>query len=272
MDKDKKPDLTAEAPEGEESGGLTFMDHLVELRRRLIICAAAVAAGFFAAYAVKEHIFEIMAWPLVQALPDAGHALIFTNLVEPFMVYLKLSFVGGLVLALPVIMHQLWMFIGPGLYSHEKRMVFPLVVLSCAFFAVGASFGYFVVFPFGFKALIEFAGPSMSAFPSVKEYYGLVSKMLLVFGLIFELPLFISVFARMGLVTPAFLRKNRRYSILIIFVVAAIFTPPDVFSQSLMALPLLVLYEVSILGAVLFGRKKTEDEPTAPEPSAENPE
>lgn len=248
-----------------EGSGLSFMDHLVELRKRLIICAVAVAVGFFAAYAVKEAIFEIMAWPLVNALPKADHALIFTNLVEPFMVYLKISFAAGIVFALPVIMHQVWMFIGPGLYSHEKKMVFPLVALSCLFFAVGASFGYFVVFPFGFKALIEFAGPSMSAFPSVREYYGLVSKMLLVFGLIFELPLFITVFARFGLVTPAFLRKNRRYAILIIFVAAAILTPPDVFSQMLMAMPLLILYEISIWGAVLFGKKPQAQGPPGPD-------
>ncbi|MBI5845868.1 MAG: twin-arginine translocase subunit TatC [Deltaproteobacteria bacterium] len=271
MDSKPDPGTEAESPQAEEQGGLTFMDHLVELRRRLIICALAVGVGFFGAYAVKEYIFEIMAWPLIQALPDTDHALIFTNLVEPFMVYLKLSFAAGIVLALPVIMHQVWMFIGPGLYSHEKRMIFPLVFLSCLFFAAGAAFGYFVVFPFGFKALIEFAGPSMSAFPSVKEYYGLVSKMLLVFGLIFELPLFISVFARFGLVTPAFLRKNRRYAILIIFVAAAILTPPDVFSQLLMALPLLVLYEAGILGAVIFGRAREKAEPPDPEPSPENP-
>ncbi len=265
-----------QAPAGEQGAGLSFTEHLLELRRRLIISVAAVLVGTVAAYAFKERIFEFLAWPLIKALPTKDHGLIFTSLVEPFFIYLKISLVAGIVLALPVILYQVWMFIGPGLYAHEKKIVFPLVLFSSFFFVLGAAFAYFGVFPFGFKALMDFAGPSMTPFPSVREYYDLVSLTLLVFGLIFELPLFITVFARFGLVTPAFLRKYRRYAILVIFIVAAILTPPDVFSQMLMAIPLCILYEVSILGAVMFGKERKKPAPpgadAAPPPGTPPPD
>ncbi len=186
--------------------------------------------------------------------------LIFTSLTEPFVTYLKVSLFGGIIIAVPVILYQVWLFVAPGLYAKEKKVVFPVVLLGCLFFAAGASFGYFVVFPMGFKVLLAFGGDVAEAFPSMREYLGLVTKLLIAFGVVFELPLFIVTFARLGMVTPAMLRKNRKYALVLFVAGGAVLTPPDPFSQVMMALPLVFLYEISIWGAVIFG-KKPEPEP-----------
>jgi sec-independent protein translocase protein TatC len=159
----------------------------------------------------------------------------------------------------------LWLFIAPGLHTHERRFLAPVVILSSFFFMGGALFGYFVVFPYAFKYLMSFASDYVKPLPDMKEYLSLASMLLLAFGLIFELPLFLTMLARIGIVSVSFLKKNRRYAFLLSFVVAAILTPtPDVVNQCLMAGPLVVLYEISILGARIFGKKETvekEDEP-----------
>jgi sec-independent protein translocase protein TatC len=181
--------------------------------------------------------------------------MIFTGLPEAFFTYLKVSLLAGIVLATPVLFYQFWMFVSPGLYRTEKKYLLPVVILSIFFFVIGASFGYFIVFPYGFQFFLGFATDTIQAMPSMKEYLSFASKMLLAFGFVFELPLVLTFMARMGLVTVPFLKKNRKYALLLFFVGAALITPPDVITQIMMALPLMVLYEISIIGARIFGRK-----------------
>ncbi len=238
-----------------------FTEHLSELRSRLIYSFIAVAAGFAGAFAFKEKIFDILIAPLVLAMADHENTrMIFTGLPEAFFTYLKVSLLAGIVFAIPVIFYQFWMFVSPGLYRNEKKYLFPIIILSVIFFGLGASFGYFIVFPYGFKFFLGFSNETIQAMPSMKEYLAFASKMLLAFGFVFEMPLVLTFMARMGLVTVPFLRKNRKYAILIFFVGAAIITPPDVVTQIMMALPLMFLYEISIIGAMVFARKKPDSE------------
>jgi len=153
-------------------------------------------------------------------------------------------------------LYQFWMFVAPGLYKNERRMMIPIVLLSSFFFIGGALFGYFVVFPWGFKFFLGFATETIRPLPSMKEYFGFSAKLLLAFGLVFELPLVLTFMAKLGIVSVEFLKKNRKYAMLLFFTGAAILTPPDVITQVMMAVPLMILYEVSIIGAKIFGKKK----------------
>jgi len=236
-----------------------FMSHLEELRKRLVACAIAVGVGFVAAYFFKERLFELLVMPLKRVLPE-GDKLIFTNLPEMFFTYLKVAFVAGLLAAMPFIFYEIWMFVAPGLYQKEKKFLIPFVASSSILFVGGALFGYFVVFPFGFKFFMSFANDYIKPLPSVKQYFAFSTKLLLAFGLVFELPVATFFLAKMGLVTSDFLKKQRKFAILLIFVGAAILTPPDVITQIMMAGPLLVLYEISIWVAKLAGKKKSEEE------------
>jgi sec-independent protein translocase protein TatC len=191
---------------------------------------------------------------------ETGDKIIFTGLPEAFFTYLKVAFLSGIILAAPVIFYQFWIFVAPGLYKKEKRLLIPIVTLSTLFFVGGALFGYFVVFPYGFKFFLGFSSDTIKALPSMREYLSFSAKLLLAFGLVFELPLIITFLARLGLVSVEFLKKNRKYALLLFFVGAAILTPPDVVTQIMMALPLMVLYEISILGAKIFGKKKIEED------------
>ncbi|MFZ5569308.1 MAG: twin-arginine translocase subunit TatC [Thermodesulfobacteriota bacterium] len=237
-----------------EDDKLPFTAHLEELRTRLIRCLIAVGIGFTGAYLYKEKLFDILTRPLV-AVMGKGDTLIFTGLAEAFFTYLKTAFIVGVMLASPVIIFEFWMFVAPGLYKTERRILMPVVVLSTLFFIGGALFGYFFVFPVGFEFFLGFQSETIKAMPSMREYLGFAATMLLVFGLTFELPLVITCLARFGLVTVDFLKKNRKYAILLIFIVAAILTPPDVVSQTMMAIPMMLLYEISIVGARIFGKK-----------------
>ncbi|MBI9083227.1 MAG: twin-arginine translocase subunit TatC [Desulfobacterales bacterium] len=237
---------------------LPFTDHLEELRNRLIVCFIAVGVGFVLAYGFKEQLFTILTRPLIEAM-NPGDKLVFTGLPEAFFTYLKVAFLTGLLLAAPVLIYEFWMFIAPGLYRRERLLMAPIVILSSFFFLAGALFGYFVVFPFGFRFFLGFASESIRALPSMKEYLSFASKLLLAFGLAFELPIVITFMAKIGLVTVPFLKKNRKYALLVFFIFAAIITPPDVVTQIMMALPMMLLYEISIIGAKIFGRKPAED-------------
>lgn len=233
---------------------IPFTAHLEELRQRLIVCFIAVGVGFVVSYGFKEKLFQILSRPLISVM-QAGDKIIFTGLPEAFFTYLKVAFLSGITLAAPVIIYQFWMFVAPGLYAREKRLLIPIALLSSAFFIGGALFGYFIVFPFGFKFFLGFATETIRPLPAMQEYLSLTATLLLVFGLVFELPLIITLLARLGLVSVDFLKKNRKYAILLFFIVAAILTPPDVVTQIMMAVPLMVLYEVSIVGARIFGKK-----------------
>ena len=239
-----------------EEEKLPITDHIEELRWRLIKCVIAVGVGFVATYAFKERIFEFLVAPLARVLPENSH-LIYTSLPEAFITYLKVAFFSGLVLSAPVIFYQLWKFIMPGLYENERRYVLPFMIVATLFFVTGVSFAYYVVFPYGFQFFLGFQTDSIAAMPAMKEYLGFVMKLMLAFGITFELPVIMFFLAKMGIVGPQVLKKNRKYAILIVFVVAAILTPPDVISQTLLAIPLLILYEVSIW-VTHFVRKKKE--------------
>lgn len=234
---------------------IPFTAHLEELRKRLIISFIAVAVGFAASYGFKEKLFQILTQPLISVMKE-GETLIYTGLPEAFFTFLKVSFLSGIMIASPVIIYQFWMFVAPGLYDREKRLLIPVVFLSTIFFVGGALFGYFIVFPFGFDFFLGFATETIRPMPSMKEYLSFSAKLLLAFGLVFELPLVITFLARLGIVSVPFLKKNRKYAILLFFIGSAILTPPDVVTQVMMALPLMLLYEISIVGARIFGRKK----------------
>ena len=236
---------------------IPFTAHLEELRRRLIVCFIAVGIGFVLSYGFKEKLFQVLTHPLIGVM-QPGDKLIFTGLPEAFFTYLKVSFLAGIILATPILFFQFWMFVAPGLYEKEKRLLIPIVSLSTVFFVGGAFFGYFIVFPYGFKFFLGFASDTIKPLPSMREYLSFASTLLLAFGLVFELPLIITFLAKLGMVSVPFLKKNRKYAILLFFIAAAILTPPDVVTQIMMALPLIVLYEISIIGAKIFGKKDPE--------------
>ena len=242
----------------DEQEKIPFTAHLEELRKRLIVCFIAVGIGFVLSYGFKEKLFQILTRPLISVM-QPGDKLIFTGLPEAFFTYLKVAFLSGIILAAPVIFYQFWMFVAPGLYDKEKRLMTPIVLLSTVFFVGGAFFGYFIVFPYGFKFFLGFASEIIQPLPSMREYLGFASKLLLAFGLVFELPLIITFLARLGIVSVTFLKKNRKYALLLFFIGAAILTPPDVVTQIMMAFPLILLYEISIIGARIFGKKKFEE-------------
>jgi sec-independent protein translocase protein TatC len=246
-----------------------FTQHLEELRKRLITSFIAVGIGFVVCFAFKKKLFYVLMAPLQKAM-KSGDTLIYTHLPEAFFTYLKTAFISGIILASPVLLYQFWMFIAPGLYDREKKLLIPILFLSTLFFTGGALFGYFVVFPWGFKFFLSFATDTIRPMPSMKEYLGFSAKLLLGFGIVFELPLVITFLARLGIVSVEFLKKNRKYAILLIFVGAAVLTPPDVVTQVLMALPLILLYEISIIGARIFGKKSddTQDENEGAEPDS----
>ncbi|HDR16506.1 MAG TPA: twin-arginine translocase subunit TatC [Desulfobacteraceae bacterium] len=242
----------------DEEKKLPFLGHLEELRSRLVASAIAVGIGFGICYIFAESLFLILASPLTNVMPEGDH-LIFTSLPEMFFTYLKVSFVSGLLLASPVVFYQMWMFVAPGLYRNEKKLVIPFVTISTFLFVGGSLFAYFIVFPFGFKFFLGFSSDFVKALPSVKQYFSFSIKLLLAFGLVFELPVVIFFLTKLGLVTTAFLKKNRKYALLLTFVASAILTPPDVITQCMMAVPLLTLYEVGILVS-RFARKAKPDE------------
>ena len=235
-----------------------FLAHLEELRRRLIICAIAIGIGFVISYFFSKQLFSLLVLPLVKVLP-ADSQLIFTSLPEMFITYIKVSLVAGIILAIPVIFYELWMFIVPALYQKEKRYLVPFVLFSSILFILGALFGYLVVFPYGFKFFISFATEDIQALPSVKQYFSFAIRLLLAFGLVFEMPVVVLFLARIGLITPDAMKRFRKFAILCSFILAAILTPPDVATQIMMALPIIILYELSILISKGVYRKKEED-------------
>ena len=242
-----------------EDEKLPFTSHLEELRKRLITAFIAVGVGFVVSFGFKERLFGILVQPLIEVMKE-GENLIYTGLPEAFFTYLKVSLLSGLIVASPILLYQFWMFVAPGLYRKERRMMVPIVVLSSFFFIGGALFGYFVVFPWGFKFFLGFATETIRPLPAMKEYFGFSAKLLLAFGLVFELPLVLTFMAKLGIVSVDFLKKNRKYALLLFFAGAAILTPPDVITQILMAMPLMVLYEISIIGAKIFGKKKPAED------------
>ena len=241
---------------------LPLTSHLQELRKRLIFSFIAIGIGFIFCYAFSDSLFDILAKPLFDLMPK-GSSLIFISVAEAFFTYMKVGFIGGIILASPVVLYQVWAFVAPGLYRHEKRYVYPFVLLGSFFFALGIFFGYYVALPIGFKFLLGYATDLIKPMPNMKEYLSFSIKFLLVFGLVFEFPVVLLLLARIGVIDAKMLARQRKYAILLIFVFAAMVTPPDVISQVIMALPLIGLYELSILLSRVFGKKPVS--PAAPQ-------
>jgi sec-independent protein translocase protein TatC len=241
---------------------LPLTSHLQELRKRLILSFIAVGLGFVLCYAFAQSLFDVLAAPLVKMMPPGG-SLIFTSVAEAFFTYMKVAFIAGIVLTSPVVLYQVWAFVAPGLYRHEKRYVVPFVLAGSVAFAAGILFGYFVAIPVGFRFLLGYATDFIKPMPSIKEYLSFSVKFLLAFGLVFEFPVVLVLLARIGVIDAKMLARQRKYAILLIFIFAAVMTPPDLISQVIMALPLMGLFELSILLSRLFGKKAA---PASPAP------
>ncbi len=251
---------------------MSFVSHLEELRRRIIICLSAIGVGFLVTFNFSETILRFLkrplttdlifarTYPFLRSAPRPGPPidLIFLAPAEAFWMHMKIALFTGLLLTLPIVLHQVWRFIAPGLLSHEKRYALPFVVLSTFFFFSGLLFCFYFVLPFSLNFLLTYKTENLKPMISIGNYVDFTAKFLLGFGVVFELPLAIGIAAKMGLVTPRYLSRNRKYAILIAFMIAAILTPtPDVLNQTLMAVPMYLLYEVGILAARLLVRKPT---------------
>jgi sec-independent protein translocase protein TatC len=232
-----------------------FVSHLIELRDRLVRAALAVGVcfGVLALYPGPSMLYDLLAAPLVAQLP-AGSTLIATNVISPFLVPLKITLLAAFMAALPVVLYQVWAFVAPGLYSHEKKLVLPLVVSSTLLFFIGVAFCYFFVFGQVFKFIQSFAPKSITAAPDIEAYLSFVMSMFIAFGAAFEVPVVVVVLARMGLVSVEKLREFRGYFIVVAFIIAAVITPPDVVSQLALAIPMCLLYELGIWAAGFFVR------------------
>ncbi|MBA3814216.1 MAG: twin-arginine translocase subunit TatC [Alphaproteobacteria bacterium] len=230
-----------------------FLEHLIELRLRLMYALLALSVGVVVCYPMAPHIFKFLCEPLWQAMgEETGRRLIYTGLTEAFLTYLKLAFFGGFILAFPLIFWQFWLFIGPGLYRHEKALIWPFLITSPLLFFMGASLAYYVVCPWAWQFFLSFEMPvptnglSLQLEARMSEYLSLIIKLILAFGLCFQLPLVILGFANMGIISLTSLERKRKYAFLTIVVVAAIITPPDIISPLSLIIPLYTLYEISI--------------------------
>jgi len=251
------PELTEKAPSAEKdelSGSeQPFVQHLVELRDRLVKSAIAIALAAIALslFPGPADLYDILAAPLVAHLP-AGTTLIATSVISPFLVPLKILLMAAFLVALPVVLYQVWAFVAPGLYAHEKKLVLPLVVSSTVLFFLGVAFCYFFVFGQVFKFIQSFAPKSITAAPDIEAYLSFVLTMFLAFGMAFEVPIVVIVLARMNIFSIEKLKSFRSYFVVLAFIVAAIVTPPDVVSQLALAIPMCLLYEVGIWAAQIF--------------------
>lgn len=243
--------LQKSSEEEKTSKEMSFLDHLEELRWRLIKSLAAIAVGAIVCFIFSGHILDFLTFPVHAIKPVPK--LIFLSPTGMFFVRIVISFACGLIIALPVVVYQTYAFIVPGLYPQERRYVFPIILLTMVCFLAGSGFAYFLIVPFGLKFLLGLATPDIEPQLDVGRYIGFVTRLMLAFGIVFELPVLSLFLTKIGLLTPRFLRKNRRYAVVIIAVGAAILTPPDIFTQLMMVVPLVLLYEVSILlSAVVY--------------------
>lgn len=240
---------------GNEFGEMGLLEHLDELRKRLLRCLASAFLGMLACYAFSEQLFDWLMLPLFRALPDKG-SMIYTAPHEAFFTYIKVAFVAGIFLTSPYIFYQIWLFVRPGLYAHERKFLIPIAFCSAILFVGGAVFGYFIIFPYAYKFFMGFTDVFISPMITMREGFSFALRLLLAFGIVFELPLVIFFLARLGLVDSKMLRKKRKYALLIAFMLSAMLTPPDIFTQTFMAGPLVVLYEVGVIIAAVFGKKK----------------
>ena len=252
---------------------MSFLDHLTELRMRLLWSLLAVAILFVPAYYFSNELFDFLMKPLIENLPE-GSSLIFTRPAEGFTTYLKVSFFAAVFMAVPFILYQAWKFIGPALYKEEKQVVVPFILFGSLFFAAGAAFCYYIASPPAFKFLLnEYSSEYVKAFPTIREGLSFLMALIFGFGLVFEFPLIIFILARVGVVTSKWLREKRKYAIIISAMIAAILTPTtDAISMMLMFVPIIVFYELGILVAWIFGKKKKAENEEEDEDRDENEE
>lgn len=243
----------------------SFMSHLVELRDRLLRCVIALVLVFICLFPWARELYSLLAKPLLASLPVGGQ-LIATEVTAPFFVPIKVTLMAALVIALPYLLYQIWAFVAPGLYAHEKKLVIPLVATSTLLFLCGMAFAYFLVFPIVFHFIISVAPEGVAVMTDIGKYLDFVLTLFLAFGVTFEVPVAVVILVRMGMITVAKLREIRPYVIVGAFVIGAIFTPPDVVSQFMLAVPLWVLYELGIFVAQWVGKPAAAE--TTSDPAA----
>jgi len=251
-------DVPPQEDEKESMPTMGFLDHLEELRKRIIYSIISVAVGFFICWWKVERIYDVMQKPIIDALRANGMAekLVYLNPTEPFNLYLKIAALAGLFLTSPFVLYQVWMFISPGLYRHEKRYVVPFMVSTITLFTCGGYFGYKIVYPAALNFLINF-GKQFQPMITIGEYTQLFLSIILGMGLIFEMPILVFFLALMGIVSAGFMWRNFRYSILVIFIIAAIVTPTtDILNMCIFAAPMIALYVFSIFVAWLVHPKQ----------------
>ena len=255
---DDRIELT-DPEELDDDSRMSFLEHLDELRKRLIRCVIGIVVGVILSFAFINRIFAFVLRPLYERLPP-GSSFITTEGPEYFMLYVKVGLLAGLFASMPYTLWQLWLFIAPGLYAHEKRYAIPFVILATGFFFGGSAFAHYVAFPWTWQFFVDFSSGEFVAFmPKIGPTFSLYVKVLLGFGVIFQMPTLVFFLARMGVVTAGFLAKNTKYAVLIIFILAAVLSPGgDITSQVLMAGPMLVLYAISILVAWIVAPRKPE--------------
>ncbi|AYN87653.1 twin-arginine translocase subunit TatC [Commensalibacter melissae] len=256
-------------PEEEElinDKSMSLMEHFIELRRRMIVCLATFLIAFGFCYYYSEQIYMFLAHPLAQAMRQQGEQphLIYTALYEAFFTYIKLAFFGAIFCSFPMFAIQAWIYIAPGLYRNEKRIFAPFLVATPILFLLGAALAYFFVFPFAWKFFLSFQvggdhNMHIELQAKVSEYLSLVMRLIMAFGIAFELPVMLTLMAKIGFVTSLKLKKFRRYAYVIAFVIAAVLTPPDVITQTSLAIPLIILYEISILSARMVEPKPEKE-------------
>ena len=254
---DRRPSWFDRDEDDLDSGSkMSFLEHLEELRKRLIYSAYSLLAGCAIAYIFIQRIFDFVMLPMQHMLPG-GNKLIYTAGAEPFMLYLKIGLIAGIFFSSPLIIWQLWKFISPGLYTHEKKFAIPFVLLSTIFFVLGGLFSHYIAFPWTWKFFISFSTDYMVFLPKIDEAFSLYTKMLLGFGLVFEMPTLVFFLARMGVITAKMLWAYFKYAILVIAIVAAVVSPgTDMMSMMIMAVPMWGLYIISIGIALIFGKRK----------------
>ena len=245
---------TSQSPEG------GFVSHLIELRNRLMVGLGAVGIVFLALVPFSNQVYALIAQPLMDVLPP-GMSMIATEVASPFLTPLKFTLAAAVTLTIPILLYQIWAFVAPGLYKHEKRMVMPLVVSSVLLFYAGMAFAYFVVFPVVFKTLVGFLPSGVQWMPDIKFHLDFVFSMFFAFGIAFEIPVAVVILSSTGMVNPETLAEKRPYIIVGAFVVAAVLTPPDVASQFLLAVPMLILFEIGLfIARRLYRQRKADDE------------
>jgi sec-independent protein translocase protein TatC len=254
---ERDPDDWDDEDAAEESGGkMSFLDHLDELRRRIMWALGAVVIGFAIACFFYQQLFDFVIGPMRAMLPP-GQRLIYTEPTEALMLYVKIAVIAGILIASPGVMTQVWLFVAPGLYSKEKRLAIPFILVSSIFFIAGAAFAHYYVFPLTFKFFGSFSSEAVTFMPRIEPAFALYMKLVLIFGAIFQMPTVVALLARLGLVTARFLWRNFKYALLAIFIIGAVLSPgTDPVGQIAMAGPMVVLYLISIVLAWIFGKKR----------------